>query len=167
LNRISCAAIVALLTASAALPAFASGCVSPAEARAMQVRQLHIQLQVASLNCRADDPSLPGKYASYIQRFGGALNDNAKLLRGHFARSGGNLDRYMTTLANDESQRAHQVDGYCESHAPLFDKLSSLKPHDLEHFAAATMDNPGVSVCGGAIKQASAEIKPKVSAKTK
>lgn len=156
-----------MLTVSAALPAVAAGCVSPAEARAMQVRQLHVQLQVASLNCRADNPSLPGKYASYIHRFGGELSDNAKVLRGHFSRNGGNIDRYMTVLANDESQRAHVVENYCESHVPLFEKLSSLKPSELEHFAASTMDKPDNPVCGGApVKQASAKIKPKASANT-
>lgn len=165
--RISCAVAAALLTVSTALPAFAASCVNAAEARALQLRQLHIQLQVASLNCRADDPSLPGKYASYVHRFGGQLTDNAKVLRGHFARSGGNIDRYMTVLANDESQRAHLVDGYCESHVPLFEKLSTLKPAELEHFAAATMDKPDRPVCGAVpVKQASATIKPKASAKT-
>lgn len=164
--RITCAAVAAILTASTALPALAAGCVSPAEARAMQVRQLHVQLQVASLNCRGDDPSLPSKYASYIHRFGGPLSDNAKVLRGHFAKNGGNIDRYMTVLANDESQRAHLVEGYCESHAPLFDKLSALKPHELESFAATSMDKPDAAVCGGSpVKQASAETKPKAKAK--
>ncbi|MCR6632694.1 MAG: heme utilization protein [Magnetospirillum sp.] len=164
--RIPCAAVAALLVASASLPALAGGCVNPAEARALQVRQLHVQLQVASLNCRGDDPSLPGKYAAYIHRFGNSLSDNAKVLRGHFARNGGNIDRYMTVLANDESQRAHTVEGYCESHTPLFDKLSSLKASELEHFAATTVDKPDTPVCGGSpIRQASAEIKPKASAK--
>lgn len=164
--RISCAVAAAMLTAATALPAFAAGCINPVEARALQVRQLHIQLQVASLNCRTDDPSLPGKYASYIHRFGGQLNENAKVLRGHFARNGGNIDRYMTVLANDESQRAHLVEGYCESHVPLFEKLSSMKPAELEHFAAATMDKPDRPVCGvPAVKEASAKIKPKAAAK--
>jgi len=167
LIRTCSAAVAALLLASAALPAIAAPCVSPAEARAMQVRQLHIQLQVASLNCRGDDPSLPGKYASYIHRFGGQLNDNARVLKSHFAKNGGNIDRYMTVLANDESQRAHLVEGYCESHTPLFDKLASLKPSELEHFASATMDKPDRPVCSGnsAVKQASAEIKPKAAVK--
>lgn len=168
MNRISCAAIATILTMSAALPALAASCVNPAEARAMQVRQLHIQLQVASLNCRGDDPSLPGKYASYINRFGGTLADNAKVLRGHFAKSGGNMDRYMTVLANDESQRAHLVEDYCGSHTPLFEKLAAMKPHELEHFASARMDKPDNPVCGAsAVKQASAEIKPKAAVKTK
>lgn len=158
---------LALAALSIAAPAMAgAACVSPAEARAMQVRQLHIQLQVASLNCRGDDPSLPGKYASYIHRFGNALSDNAKVLRGHFARSGGNLDRYMTVLANDESQRAHLVENYCESHTPLFDKLGTVKPAELEHFAAATVDKPDNPVCGGAVKQVKAdEAKPAAKAK--
>lgn len=165
--RISCAVAAALLTVSTALPAFAGGCINAAEARAMQVRQLHVQLQVASLNCRGDDPSLPGKYASYIHRFGAPLTDNAKVLRGHFARNGGNIDRYVTVLANDESQRAHLVENYCESHVPLFEKLSTLKPAELEHFASATVDKPDTPVCGGTpVKQVSATIKPKAGAKT-
>ncbi|HLO75086.1 MAG TPA: heme utilization protein [Magnetospirillum sp.] len=163
--RISSAVAAVLLIVSAAMPAQAGGCVNAAEARAMQMRQLHIQLQVASLNCRADDPSLPGKYASYIHRFGSQLNDNAKVLRGHFSRNGGNIDRYMTVLANDESQRAHLVEGYCEKHVPLFESLSSLKPQELEQFASVTMDKPDTPVCGGApVKQASAQIKPKAAA---
>lgn len=125
----------------------------------MQLRQLHVQLQVAALNCRGDDPSLPGKYASYVHRFGTTLADNAKVLRGHFAKNGGNMDRYMTVLANDESQRAHQIEGYCESHTPLFDKLSVMKPHDLEPFAAASMDKPDKPVCGDGVKKASAKVK--------
>jgi len=166
LIRISCAIAAALFSLSAALSAVAAGCVSPAEARAMQVRQLHIQLQVASLNCRADDPSLPGKYAAYINRFGHQLSTNAKVLRAHFARTGGNIDRYMTVLANDESQRAHQVAGYCESHVPLFEKLASLKPSELEHFAATIMDKPNRPVCSSPqVKQASAQVKPKAAAK--
>lgn len=132
----------------------------------MQLRQLHIQLQVASLNCRGDDPSLPGKYASYVKRFGGALSDNAKVLRGHFSKTGGNMDRYMTVLANDESQRAHQVEDYCGSHTPLFERLSAVKPTELEHFASATIDGPDVAVCTSSpVKQASATIKTKASVK--
>ncbi|MBC7906317.1 MAG: heme utilization protein [Rhodospirillaceae bacterium] len=163
MNRISCAAAAAILTAAATFPALAAGCISPTEARAMQVRQLHIQLQVASLNCRGDDPSLPGKYASYIHRFGGTLADNAKVLRGHFAKNGGNMDRYMTVLANDESQRAHQTEGYCDGHTPLFERLAALKPHELEQFASVSMDKPDRAVCASPVKQASAEGKPKAS----
>jgi hypothetical protein len=163
LIRICSAAAALVMTASAALPAFAAPCISPAAARAMQVRQLHIQLQVASLNCRGDDPSLPGKYASYVHRFGNPLNENARVLKSHFAKNGGNLDRYMTVLANDESQRAHQVEGYCESHVPLFDKLSSLKPSELEPFAATTMDKPDHPVCSTTtpVRNVSADTKPK------
>jgi hypothetical protein len=50
------------------------------------------------------------------------------------------------------------------SHTPLFDKLSSIKPHELEHFAAASMDKPDRAICGASpVKQASAETKPKAS----
>ncbi len=151
--RLSRAAAVVAAMVAVTQPALAStACVNSDEARAMQLRQLHIQLQVASLNCRADDPSLPGKYANYVNRFGGALSDNARVLRTHFNKSygssgGSQMDRYMTVLANDESQRAHQVDGYCESHAPLFEKISALKPHELERFAVETLNDPANPVC--------------------
>jgi len=167
LNRLSCAIAALVLTATSSLPAVAASCVRPAEARAMQVRQLHIQLQVASLNCRIDDPSLPGKYAAYVNRFGGALSDNARVLKSHFAKNGGNMDRYMTVLANDESQRAHLVEGYCQSHTPLFEKLAGAKPHELEHLAVATLGMPDRPVCDTtpAIRQASAEISTKAAVK--
>lgn len=167
MNRLSCAAAALVLTVAAGFPALAASCLDPAEARALQVRQLHIQLQVAALNCRTDDPSLPGKYASYVNRFGGALSDNARILKRHFARTGGNMDRHMTVLANDESQRAHLVEGYCESHTPLFETLAGIKPQELEHMAVATLGMPDGKLCGGGpvIRQASAEIKPKASVK--
>lgn len=169
MNRLSCAATALALIVASSVPAFSASCLNPAEVRAMQVRQLHIQLQVASLNCRTDDPSLPGKYAAYVNRFGGALSDNARVLKAHFARTGGNLDRYVTVLANDESQRAHLIEGYCESHTPLFEKLSSIKPQELEHLAVDTVNLPDTPACSvSPVKQASAEaeIKTKASVNT-
>lgn len=144
------AAIAACLAAGTA--AAKTACYTPEEMRAAQLRQLHIQLQVASLNCRTTDAELPAKYGSYIHRFGGALHTNARVLEGHFARNGGDqrrqMDRYVTQLANEESQRAHLVADYCEDHTPLFDHILSLKPTELEAFAAHTIPASG-SLCGG------------------
>ncbi|CAA7612738.1 heme utilization protein [Magnetospirillum sp. UT-4] len=158
MRRVPATAAMAFLALAAAAPVAAQArCANPPEVRALQVRQLHIQLQVASLNCRVDDPSLPGKYAAYVNRFGGALSDNAKVLKAHYARSGTNMDRAMTSMANDESQRAHLVENYCEQHVPLFERLSALKPGELEHFASTTMDQPETPACRApAIRQASA-----------
>ncbi|MGE5504530.1 MAG: heme utilization protein [Actinomycetota bacterium] len=139
----------------------ASACFTPEEMRAAQLRQLHVQLQVASLNCRTTDAELPAKYGSYVQRFGGALNANARVLEDHFARSHGKdhrrqMDRYVTQLANEESQRAHVVADYCEDHAPLFDRILALKPAELEGFAVRLIPASGPA-CGGEKKAQTAK----------
>lgn len=167
--------VAALLSVSCAVPALAApACLSATDARAMQVRQLHIQLQVASLNCRADDPSLPGKYAAYVHRFDGALGDNARALKSYFARTGGGkdatrqMDRYVTVLANDESQRAHIAENYCEQHTPLFESLLGLKPRELEDFASRTIGSLDTPVCADSkVQQAKAAPAPATDEKSK
>lgn len=159
MRRNAIATLATFAALAAAQPALASqACLNSAEARAWQVRQLHIQLQVASLNCREDDASLPGKYGNYVQRFNSALGDNAKILRGYFSRSGSNLDRQMTVMANEESQRAHLVDNYCEGHVPLFDRLAALKPRELEGFATTVVDKPD-NLCAEAAAKPAATSK--------
>ncbi len=135
MKRLSYALLAAIVASSFALPALAASCVTPAAANAMQVRQLHIKLQVSSLNCRGDDTSLPEKYKAYVNKFSGALSNNAKTLKTHFGKSGGNMDNYVTTLANEESQYAHTAEDYCASSLPLFEELAKLKPVELEKFA--------------------------------
>ena len=99
-------AALALALGLTALPALGAGCGTPEEVRAAQLRQFHYQLQVAALNCRGDDPSLPGKWSSYVHRHGGTMSVNANVMRGYFTRTGKGMagfDRYNTVLTNRES----------------------------------------------------------------
>jgi hypothetical protein len=135
-----------------------SACSTPEEVKAVQLRQLHNELQVAALNCRGDDPSMPGRYAAYVQRFGPALNSNAGELRRFFARTAGGdgnrgLDHFNTAVTNRESVRVHEIPGYCELHAPMFDKLMGMDQHQLVTFAAETVGTPeAVRSCGSPAK---------------
>nr|WP_152426886.1 heme utilization protein [Paramagnetospirillum caucaseum] len=158
-------AAFAFVLALAALPAAAkSACGTPEEIKAAQLRQFHYQLQVAALNCRGDDPSLPGKWSTYVHRHGGTMSDNAKLMRGYFQRTGkgaASFDRYNTVLTNRESIRVHETEGYCEMHAPLFDKAASANGHQLIALAGETVGKPAdISPCPET-RQADAGTKPK------
>lgn len=159
MNIARIAVLTVLVSALAATAAAKPPCFNAAEMRAAQMRQLHVQLQVASLNCRAGFPELPGQYASYVQRFAPALNSNAKVLEDHFSQHFGKdhrrqFDRFVTSLANEESQRAHQIPDYCEDHAPLFDKIMGLKHQELEGFAARAVAHPVAAACAAETKPA-------------
>ena len=150
----------------AAQPVLAGqSCGSAEEIKAAQLRQFHYELQVAALNCRADDPSLPGKWSSYVHHHGGTMSVNANVMRGYFTRTGkgvAGFDRYNTVLTNRESVRVHEIEGYCEKHRSLFDKAIAANGHQLMTLAGETVGKPAdISLCA----EASAEKKPKRLAK--
>lgn len=145
MNATRVAALI-LVSALLAAPALAKGaCPTPEEVKAAQVRQFHYELQVAALNCRDDNPALPGKWASYVQRHGAALSDNARVLHAYFQRSGkgaAGFDRHNTIITNRESVRVHEVPNYCDSHEPLFDKAVQANTPQLTALAGETVGKP-------------------------
>ncbi len=173
MTRLINTAAAALLAASFSLPAAAKPlCYGAQDVRAMQFRQLQVELMVGALKCQDPELGLRGKYASYVGKFGPALNANAKDLRSLFNRLGKGLngmDRYMTELSNDASMRSQHIEDYCGYQAETFDKVLSLKPHELETWAADKIDKPTAAVsCSqptSQIKQAKATTEPKPAAK--
>jgi hypothetical protein len=159
-------AALALALGFAALPALGASCGTPEEIRAAQLRQFHYQLQVAALNCRGDDPSLPAKWSSYVHRHGGTMSVNANVMRGYFTRTGkgvASFDRYNTVLTNRESVRVHETEGYCEMHAPLFEKAIAANGQQLATLAGEMVGKPvDIPAC---TESAKAEKKPKKFAK--
>ncbi len=129
-----------LLCAAWAAPAVAA-CATPEQVKAAQLRQFHYQLQVAALNCRGDDPSLPGKWQAYVHRHSGTLSDNAKVLQAHF-KSASAFDRHNTMLTNRESARVHETPNYCETRALMFDKAAGLNGAQLSAYAAEMVASP-------------------------
>ncbi|CUW41569.1 conserved protein of unknown function [Magnetospirillum sp. XM-1] len=152
-----------------ALPAAAgSACGSPEEIRAAQLRQFHYQLQVAALNCRGDDPSLPAKWSSYVHRHGGTMSVNANVMRAYFTRTGkgvSGFDRYNTVLTNRESVRVHETEGYCEISQPLFEKAIAANGQQLAALATDTVGKPADITACTETKAADSEKKPKKVAK--
>lgn len=118
-----------------------TACASPEQLRAAQVRQMHNQLQVAALNCRADDASLREKWSAYVNRFSGTMAENAKVLRGLFKTPAG-FDRYNTKVTNRESVRVHEIEDYCATRSQMFDQVMTMGPTQLADFAAATIGAP-------------------------
>lgn len=134
----STAAAVILATVTGASALAKPACVSPSEARALQFRQLQIEMMVATLRCRAADPSFRDNYASYVTKAGPALNRNAGELRTMFARHGqsaSQLDRLMTELSNEASMRSLYAENYCQAQGERLARLVTMPPQDLEAFA--------------------------------
>lgn len=162
-------AALALAFGFAALPALGAGCGTPEEIRAAQLRQFHYQLQVAALNCRGDDPSLPGKWGSYVHRHGGTMSVNANVMRGYFTRTGkgvAGFDRYNTALTNRESVRVHETEGYCEMNRALFERAIAANGQQLQILAGETVGRPqDIAACTETARAESAKAPKKVAKK--
>lgn len=133
-----------LATVLAAGSATAKSCNSPAELKAMQVRQLHYDLMVASLKCEAEY-GFRGKWAAYNGKFGPALSQNAGELKAMFQRQGkgaNHLDRYATQLSNDAQIRSQGDYEYCDKKAAIYDRLAEAKPAQLSDIAADVVGAP-------------------------
>lgn len=165
--------MIALLAGLMAAPAAAKPlCYTPQEVRAMQFRQLQVELMVAALKCQDPELGFRAKYASYINRFGPSLNNNAKQLRAMFGRAGTGergMDRYMTELSNEASMRALHMEDYCGTHQQMFDKVLDLKPTELEAWAADTVEKPMPAMSCAAPKPANPvkQVKAEEPAKAK
>lgn len=142
----STAAAAVLLATVAGSPALAKpACVTPAEAEALQFRQLQIELMVAALRCRAADPSFRDNYASYVSKAGPELKRNAGELRAMFSRYGqgaSHMDRMITELSNETSMRSLYAVNYCQTQAERLAHVLTMPVQDLNSYAAATVEVP-------------------------
>ena len=160
---------VALLTVAifASQPVLAATCYSPDEAKAAQLRRFQTDLMVAALKCEWHPANMHDKYNQFVGKFGPQLSGNAQVLRGYFARAYGKdrdrrFDAFITTLANDASQKSINNDDYCEDSVPSFDEALQAQGSDLNSVAAKY-----VSLDTGcpAPKKAAVKAKPEAKAK--
>lgn len=161
--RKSSSAVAALVCLTIAAPAFAKQqCYTPQDIRAMQVRQLHYELMVAALKCQGTEVDFRGKWSTWVNRFGTTMNANATHLRGMFGRLGkgqSGMDRYVTQLSNDASMRAQHVEEYCDTQVKLFDTVLELAPHEMENWAANSIEKPIPATAGCSATPAPAPVK--------
>jgi hypothetical protein len=134
--------LVACLPLLSPLPALARpACAGPDTIKEVQLRQFHYRLQVAALNCRGDDPSLAGKWQSYVQTQAHVLAANGRALSAYFQGQAA-FDRHNTIITNYESVRVHETPDFCEGMAPLFDKALEAKAGQLHQLATEAIGQP-------------------------
>lgn len=145
--------LVALVLATAA-PVAAAPCFTGPEAKASRVRQLQSELMVAALRCTGrPELGLTEGYNSFVRRFGPDLVDNARLLRGHFARNHpgqpDRLDAFITKLANAASRRSLDGADFCAGMSPVFEEVLALERDGLVDYAArAVVPSQPTPPCG-------------------
>lgn len=144
----TCAA--ALLAVQIASPVMAKSlCYSAQEIRAMQLRQAQIELMVGALQCQDPELGFRSKYSAFVSRFDSTIKGNAQELRAMFNRLGKGergMDRYITDLSNDASNRVHHVEDYCGDIDAMYQKVLTLKPAELSAWAAETIAKPTAAV---------------------
>lgn len=118
----------------------AASCGSREESAAFHVRALQTELMVAALSCRG--VGYDQRYAQFVQKFGPTLGTHSKALQAYFKkRYGGQgtkqLDRYVTSIANDASHRSMVEGAFCQSAAGLFDSTMKVERKDLGTYAAS------------------------------
>ncbi len=143
-------ALAGWLAIAAANVSRAGECAAPADAAALQARAWQTELMVAALACRQRD-----SYNAFVERFRPALQREAQAFKAYFRRAHGAaaeraIDRYVTRLANNASQRSN-VDraGFCAAAAKDFEALSALDPAELPRWIAArpAPELPDVVLC--------------------
>jgi hypothetical protein len=117
-------------------------CFSAEEASAVQVRQLHLRLQVAALKCSDPAWGLRDRYNGYVSKFGGSLSSNARSLRAALKRTGEartetQFDRFITRIANDISLASENSSDYCQQHRAMLDEVLAAPRDALPGFASA------------------------------
>ena len=147
-----------VLWLSASPAAAASACFNPDETTTVQIRQLHLRLQVAALKCNDPAWGFRDRYNSYVSKFGASLSSNAKSLRAALGRTGmarteTQFDRFITCTANDISLRAQNSAEYCQQHLSLLDEVLSSRPDALPHFAAMHEPAPAESCARARVVQ--------------
>jgi hypothetical protein len=152
LKRVSASVVVLCLVGGVAAQAAPTACFTSDEAKAAHFRTLQQEFNVAALNCQSvnsDDPSIRTRYDAFIGKVGGKMQDNAHMLRSHFSRAGGNLDVWMTRVANDAGQRAVTDPEFCQRASDQLDKALSVQSQELDEVAATNASlRLDVPVCG-------------------
>ncbi len=117
-----------------------SACFAPDEASAAYLRALQQDFNVAALSCATATPGeLVADYNRFVDRFGDLLRDNARALREHFARAGGEvrLDSWMTQVANASAIRLASDADFCPRTARNLEIAITMEGAALLDLAAA------------------------------
>jgi len=131
--------------------AAAAVCANPAEREALDTRVLQTELVVAALSCGENQ-----RYKAFVGRFENELIKRAGVMKKYFQRSHGGrankeMNQFVTSLANEASQRSlAEAATFCAAAAQLFEDLMKVEPKELVKFASArpTASTHDVPLCG-------------------
>jgi len=115
-------------------------CISGTEEGTLQFRLIQTELMVAALSCRG--AGYDQRYASFVNRYSSTLNVNGRQLQTYFRKYYGGgatstMDRYVTAIANDASQRSMTQANFCLEVAKLFDRVMTTEHKDVPALLAA------------------------------
>jgi hypothetical protein len=136
-------AVMAMMATLAPGVAQAKGpgrCADPNEANAFRVRSLQNHLMVAALTCDQRE-----KYNAFVGRFNDVLSSNGRTIKHYFqgawgSRSNGQLDDYVTLLANRTSmQSLDDRAGFCQAASEMLDHVLTLDAQGLLTFSSTKM----------------------------
>ena len=128
----------------AASPAWAkSSCNPPAEVSAVQVRQMQIEMMVATMRCDSSAYDFRHHYAAFMDRLNPLMTDNAKNLKSLVRRQHkGDVDRYITAMANDAQNISQQDPEFCGMAVQVLEQVSTLTAKDIPAIAAQAVPSP-------------------------
>lgn len=137
-------------------PAAAAVCANSSEREALDTRVLQTELVVAALSCGENQ-----RYKAFVGRFENELIKRAGVMKKYFQRSHGGrankeMNQFVTSLANEASQRSLAESAtFCAGATKLFEDLMKVEPKELVKFASArpTAATHDVPLCGQAKRE--------------
>jgi len=132
--------------------AYATSCWYPNEIKAAQMRDLHAQLMVGTLHCRASNPVFESEYNEFVDRRHDVLDGNIAILKDHFQRESGSdgqiaYDRYSTVLANAQASKDYANPDTCAQIGMLLRTATNANDTDLLLLAQTVERAPESNGC--------------------
>lgn len=132
--------------------AYATSCWYPNEIKAAQMRDLHAQLMVGTLHCRASNPVFESEYNEFVDRRHDVLDGNIAILKDHFQRESGSdgqiaYDRYSTVLANAQASKDYANPDTCAQIGMLLRAATNANDMDLLLLAQTVERAPESNGC--------------------
>lgn len=130
----------------------AGSCWYPNEAKAAQVRALHLMLMVGTLQCRRQHPAATDSFTAFVRNQDRLLVANNEVLKGRFMRESGverwqaDLDSFSTSLANLYSGRLDDG-GYCRMMVRTAWDAADANAEQLARMSQAFSDAPVSGAC--------------------
>ena len=126
-----------------------NACHSPETIQAVQLRQLQIEMMVATMRCDSSEYDFRQHYGAFMEVINPLLPNNAQHLRSSLnLKSTQAFDRYITTLANVSQNISQTNPEFCTQAVQILDQTASQPSASIPILAAQMIPQPyGVTPC--------------------